>query len=116
MEQQRPVTASCMPAAPASCLWFHSCMVRPTTLCPSARSMAATVEESTPPDMATAMVLLGMMAKAGLLADRSFIVNRRQFAETGDGCWNQFKSELHVFRCVLLTQTEADAGAGPVGG
>jgi hypothetical protein len=25
-------------------------------LCPSARSMAATVEESTPPDMATAMV------------------------------------------------------------
>jgi hypothetical protein len=26
------------------------------TLCPSARSMAATVDESTPPDMATAMV------------------------------------------------------------
>src|ERR1700728_2699703 len=31
-------------------------MVRPITLCPSTRSMAATVEESTPPDMATAMV------------------------------------------------------------
>jgi hypothetical protein len=31
-------------------------MVRPMTLCPWARSMAATVEESTPPDMATAIV------------------------------------------------------------
>jgi hypothetical protein len=31
-------------------------MVSPITLCPSARSMAATVEESTPPDIATAMV------------------------------------------------------------
>jgi hypothetical protein len=32
-------------------------MVRPMMLCPSARNMAATAEESTPPDMATAMVL-----------------------------------------------------------
>src|ERR1700730_13106391 len=32
-------------------------MVKPTTWCPCARSMAATVEESTPPDIATAMVL-----------------------------------------------------------
>jgi hypothetical protein len=42
---------------PARRRWFQSCMVKPTTSCPSARSMAATVEESTPPDMATAMVL-----------------------------------------------------------
>ena len=49
-----------MPSCPASRRWFHSCMVRPTTLCPSARSMAATVEESTPPDMATAMVREGI--------------------------------------------------------
>ena len=45
-----------MPSCPARRRWFQSCMVRPMTLCPSARSMAATVEESTPPDMATAMV------------------------------------------------------------
>src|SRR6476660_5354921 len=45
-----------MPSRPARRRWFQSCMVSPTTLCPSARSMAATVEESTPPDMATAMV------------------------------------------------------------
>src|SRR5580692_4834721 len=32
-------------------------MVKPMTWCPSARSIAATVEESTPPDIATAMVL-----------------------------------------------------------
>jgi hypothetical protein len=31
-------------------------MVKPMTLRPSARSIAATVEESTPPDMATAIV------------------------------------------------------------
>jgi hypothetical protein len=31
-------------------------MVKPMTLWPSARSMAATVEESTPPDIATAIV------------------------------------------------------------
>src|SRR5580698_5682741 len=32
-------------------------MVKPMTLWPSARSMAATAEESTPPDIATAMVV-----------------------------------------------------------
>jgi hypothetical protein len=46
-----------MPGCPARRRWFQSCMVSPITSCPSARSMAATVEESTPPDMATAMVL-----------------------------------------------------------
>src|SRR5580765_6284115 len=56
MEQQRPCTCSGMPSRPARRRWFQSCMVRPTTLWPSARSMAATVEESTPPDIATAMV------------------------------------------------------------
>jgi hypothetical protein len=32
-------------------------------LCPSARSMAATVDESTPPDMATAMVWVAIKAQ-----------------------------------------------------
>src|SRR6185312_14392904 len=57
-EQQRPWTASGIPALPASRRWFHNCMVKPMSECPSECSMAATVEESTPPDMATAMVLL----------------------------------------------------------
>src|SRR5262245_10163795 len=56
MEQQRPRTASGMPSCPARRRWFQSCSVSPTTVCPCARSMAATAEESTPPDMATAMV------------------------------------------------------------
>src|SRR6185312_10229473 len=45
-----------MPSRPAKRRWFQSCMVSPITGCPSACSMAATVDESTPPDMATAMV------------------------------------------------------------
>src|SRR5260370_36134586 len=60
IEQQRPRTCSGMPSRPARRRWFQSCMVNPTTLCPSARSMAATVEESTPPDMATAIILLAI--------------------------------------------------------
>src|SRR5438270_13955042 len=46
-----------MPSRPARRRWFHSCIVKPMTFDPSARSMAATVEESTPPDIATAMVV-----------------------------------------------------------
>src|ERR1035437_5104602 len=56
MEQHRPRTASGMPSCPASRRWFHSCSVRPTTVCPCAHSSAATAEESTPPDIATAIV------------------------------------------------------------
>src|SRR5947209_2680724 len=61
IEQQRPRTCSGIPSCPARRRWFQSCIVRPTTLWPSARSMAATVEESTPPDMATAMVSAGTL-------------------------------------------------------
>src|SRR5579884_3866504 len=47
-------------------------MVSPTTLYPSARSMAATVEESTPPDIATAMVVVSdMLNSVGLLCSYS---------------------------------------------
>src|ERR1035437_5431135 len=56
MEQHRPRNASGMPSCPASRRWFHSCSVRPTTVCPCAHSSAATAEESTPPDIATAIV------------------------------------------------------------
>src|SRR5271165_5532204 len=57
-EQQRPCTGSSgMPRWPAKRRWFQSCIVSPTTLYPCAHNIAATVDESTPPDMATAMVL-----------------------------------------------------------
>src|SRR5580700_945362 len=50
-----------MPCLPASRIWSQSCSVSPTTGCPSCTSTAATAEESTPPDMATAMVLVGIV-------------------------------------------------------
>src|SRR5215472_609580 len=58
MEQQRPWTSTGMPSRPARRRWFQSCRVSPMTVCPWACSIAATVEESTPPDMAIAMVWL----------------------------------------------------------
>src|SRR5271169_950381 len=108
-EQQRPCTDSGMPSWPARRRWFHSCMVRPTTLWPSARSMAATVEESTPPDMATAMVLvwdikaafsswLLALAKSQWLTANSFlfIVYGRELSQSGHGLRNQAQGKLDV--------------------
>jgi len=45
-------------------------------LWPSARNMAATVEESTPPDMATAMVLFSLLNISGLSV---FLPPRKRF-------------------------------------
>ena len=47
-----------MPSRPARRRWFQSWRVRPMRSYPWACRSAATAEESTPPDMATAMVLL----------------------------------------------------------
>src|SRR5579875_3190137 len=49
-----------MPSRPARRRWFQSWRVRPTSSWPSARSMAATAEESTPPDIATAITFSGI--------------------------------------------------------
>jgi hypothetical protein len=46
--QQRPLR-------PASPEWSQSCIERPTTSCPSFFKRRAATEESTPPDMATAI-------------------------------------------------------------
>src|ERR1019366_4914355 len=62
-EQQRPDPEGAPASADASSgrrRWFHNCMVMPTTVRPSRTSMAATVELSTPPLMATAMGNSGM--------------------------------------------------------
>src|SRR6266550_7479726 len=101
-------------------------MVRPITLWPSARSMAATVEESTPPDMATAMVLVGSIQHsavstqpqiqgAQLIANRRLIVNRGEFSQAGYRLRYEVESEVDFVRRVLLAQAEADAGARAIG-
>src|SRR3984885_5761572 len=86
-------------------------MVRPMMVCPSARSMAATVEESTPPDIATAIVCgLGM-----LLTHHHFLVGWRQFPQPRDCLRYERQGEVDIFVAILFSQTEADAGAGSVG-
>src|SRR5208282_1803770 len=111
-EQQRPVTFSGIPSCPASRRWFQSCMVRPTTLCPSARIMAATVEESTPPDMATAIVLgIDMLESYGLL-----LVPRRKFAQPRNSLGHQRQREVDIFSRILLAQTEANTRSSSVCG
>src|SRR5215467_13120880 len=109
MEQQRPWTDSGIPSRPARRRWFQSCMVNPMTLCPSARSMAATVEESTPPDMATAMVsVLSFQLLAIHLHLR--VVPRRNGTQPRDGFGNECEREVDIFFRRLLAQAEADAG------
>src|SRR5579864_3305292 len=133
-----------MPSWPASRRWFHSCMVSPTTSWPSARSMAATVEESTPPDMATAMVCLFFIFSKGCelraitaIGLRLFIVKPtrddglarswrleaqlttdhcrwRQLPQSCDRLSHQSHCEFHFFHRVLLTEAETNAGACPI--
>src|SRR5271169_685775 len=104
-EQQRPRTDWGMPSYPASRLWFQSCMVSPMTLCPSARSMAATAEESTPPDMATAMVLGFVMLRVNSL----LLVHWRQFSQPRHGLRHQRQRDVDILRSVLLPQAEPNA-------
>ena len=58
MEQQRPCTGSGHALVSSEAALVPELHGQADHLWPSARSMAATVEESTPPDMATAMVVL----------------------------------------------------------
>jgi hypothetical protein len=93
--------------------------------------MAATVEESTPPDMATAMVFgsgIGHQAsgfrsscqlsarnlfwRTKLRADGCSIVNRGELAEAGYGLRDEGEDEFNVIGRVLFSQAEAEAGAG----
>src|SRR5580700_8472159 len=86
-------------------------MVSPMTLCPSARSMAATAEESTPPDIATAMVLRLCMLRADLLRS----IHGGQLAQARYRLRYQRECHIDVLRSVLLAQAEAEAGTGSTG-
>src|SRR5271163_1996413 len=112
-----------MPGCPARRRWFQSCIVRPMTLRPSARSMAATAEESTPPDIATAMVGSALStwqlafsfdecrsAKCQLLtANGGFGPHRRKFSQTGYRLRNQVQCEVYILGSILLAQAQANA-------
>src|SRR3954447_19632393 len=74
-------------------------MVMPTTLRPSRTSMAATVELSTPPLMATATGNSGM---------------HRNPAQMGDAGGNGRDERLHLLGGVGASQGEAHAGARTV--
>jgi hypothetical protein len=50
-------------------------------VCPSARSMAATVEESTPPDIATAMVSFVSIQRSAVSSEKSKRPHRRPLSD-----------------------------------
>src|SRR5579862_4893191 len=101
-----------MPSRPARRRWSQSCIVSPMTLCPSARSMAATVEESTPPDMATAIVRAPISFR--LLDSNMLAVDRAQLAQSR-GCFRrQCERKIDLFSGGLLSQTKPNAGPRPI--
>src|SRR5580693_10425832 len=86
--------------------------------------MAATVDESTPPDIATAMVWFSwfksnypisfeVSASNGNPTLRSrfggFPINRAQVSQPRYYLWNQLQREVDVLSSVLLTKTETQA-------
>src|ERR1700721_64330 len=99
MEQQRPCTASGIPSCPARRRWFQSWRVRPTRVCPCARRSAATAEESTPPDIATAMVSLSFWVAWGMMLCFGTSLLFSHFY--------RFFERLHDFLEVVCPQTNA---------
>src|ERR1017187_2914820 len=102
IEQHRPVGAS--EARPGSRRWFQSCMVNPTTVFPWRTSSAATVELSTPPDIATAMGALlesssGMDGNAAQVRHRGF---------------ERLCQPIHLGGGVGAAQRKTHAGAGAI--
>src|ERR1017187_8141652 len=120
-EQQRPVAPST--ERPGSRRWFQSCMVRPTTARPSRASMAATVELSTPPLMATAMGGSGMPGDPPQMLDgaRERVHQRVNLAgrvgapqrETHAGA-RPFRGQAHIDEHV--GRRDGAAGTGGAGG
>src|SRR5215468_2002972 len=86
--------------------WFQSCIVRPTTGRDCCWRTAATVDESTPPDIAIATrpgcvsaltgrvsnwVSVGISFTFILAGFRHFAIGGGEFAELGDGGGNGFE-------------------------
>src|SRR5437016_7255077 len=73
-------------------------MVSPTTFSPRARSIPATTELSTPPDMATAMVCSG--------------IGWRQLPQMRHGFSNRVDERVNLCLIVGTAERETDAGFG----
>src|SRR5262249_51916283 len=104
--------------------WFQSCMVRSTMGRPCCWSTAATVEESTPPDIATAMRPGCVSARSGrvsncictdiasiLARDGVFANWRSDSAELGHGGGHHLQREIDFSLCGVAAQAEAQGGA-----
>src|ERR1051325_123994 len=105
-------------------------MVRPTTGRDCCCNTAATVEESTPPDMAMATspgcasaltgrvsncVSAGISFTCILAGFGYFAIGGREFAELRDGGGNGFESVIDFGFGGVAPEAEADAGARVVG-
>jgi hypothetical protein len=77
--------------------WFHSCIVRPTIGRPRRCKTAATVDESTPPDMATATSqgCIEALQSAGRLVVSIYPL-RIYDHSTGSGCFSPKPSSLQT--------------------
>src|SRR5438094_4423377 len=103
-------------------------MVRPTTVRPCCWRSAATVEESTPPDMATATRPGCVSARSGRVSNwvaafmeeislgGGLLVRGGELAELGDGGGNDLQGKIDVGLRGLAAETEAQAGARFLGG
>src|SRR5678815_989037 len=107
-EQQRPVAPSV--ESSGNRLWFHSCMVSPTTLRPSRTKSAATVELSTPPLIATAMGCSDMHC-----SDMNCSGMHGNSAQVRDRGFERFHERVHLLDCVETAERESHAGARAVG-
>src|SRR5205814_2236296 len=103
-------------------------MVRPTTGRPCCWRSAATVEESTPPDIATATRPGCVSARSGRVSNwvaafmeeislgGGLLVRRGKLAELGDSGGNDLQGKIDVGLRGLAAETEAQAGARFLGG
>src|SRR5262249_36987540 len=105
-------------------------MVRPTTGLPACCRSAATVEESTPPDMATATRPICVSLLSGKVSNcvcvviyfrnlsshfyfrafGQFAVRGGEFTKLCDGCRNYFDGVVDLGHCGVASEAEADAG------
>src|SRR2546428_5705525 len=71
-EQQLP--NDCSP------LWSYSCIDRPMTSWPCSASSAAATDESTPPDMATTILMFQKLMQPRLTAERAEVAEKIVFS------------------------------------
>src|SRR6185437_14325072 len=131
-EQQR----CCTGPSPWSCgsrRWFQSCIVRPMIACPRSRKIAATVELSTPPDIATATISAGGERLAEIPTGLPLVISNcevevmleltdrnrgplcrngrswRKAANAFHHFWNHLDCSLYFLPCCCAAEAESQA-------